>query len=502
MLRELDSYSSFVIKPAHGAMGNGILVVRERDGDWFRAARRAAGSTGGALRTTRRASSRARTRWAASPTSRSPRSGSRCTPSFAAITTEGVPDVRVIVYRGVPVMSMTRLPTRRSRGRANLHQGAVGAGHRARHRARPTSRCCDGKRGRRAPRHAAGGRRPRRSRSSSACSRSRCARATRRSSATWAPTWWSTREHGPLVLELNARPGLAIQIANRAGLAPRLGRGRRARAAGHALARADRARPRDRAPRARGRARVIRRAALVARARRRVRARRRRAARRTPPAPKPPLYDFHGRRADRAHRARGARDARARRAAPQHVKRLRFRIDPQRQLLFRGDGERDDRGRARDLDPAADRREAPPTCSASTTCATRAATTRAARRRGRSSAARTWCRRRACSSTTARARAPACACGCPRAGPSRRPTRSCVRRRVPGRASAAAASSRPTGWMIAGVLGVVREEVSGVRVAIVGPRGDGRAPPGHAGAAALDAADRCARSCPSCPSGS
>ena len=29
-------------------------------------------------------------------------------------------------------------------------------------------------------------------------------------------------EHGALVLELNARPGLAIQIANRAGLAPRL----------------------------------------------------------------------------------------------------------------------------------------------------------------------------------------------------------------------------------------------------------------------------------------
>jgi hypothetical protein len=30
--------------------------------------------------------------------------------------------------------------------------------------------------------------------------------------------------------------------------------------------------------------------------------------------------------------------------------------------------------------------------------------------------------------------------------------------------------SRPTGWMIAGVLGVVREEVSGVRVAIAGPK--------------------------------
>jgi hypothetical protein len=28
--------------------------------------------------------------------------------------------------------------------------------------------------------------------------------------------------HGPLILELNARPGLAIQVANRMGLVPRL----------------------------------------------------------------------------------------------------------------------------------------------------------------------------------------------------------------------------------------------------------------------------------------
>jgi hypothetical protein len=30
------------------------------------------------------------------------------------------------------------------------------------------------------------------------------------------------KEEGPMVLELNARPGLAIQIANGAGLLPRL----------------------------------------------------------------------------------------------------------------------------------------------------------------------------------------------------------------------------------------------------------------------------------------
>jgi alpha-L-glutamate ligase-like protein len=39
-----------------------------------------------------------------------------------------VPDVRVIVYQGYPAMAMVRLPTRSSDGKANLHQGAVGAG--------------------------------------------------------------------------------------------------------------------------------------------------------------------------------------------------------------------------------------------------------------------------------------------------------------------------------------------------------------------------------------
>ena len=48
--------------------------------------------------------------------------------AFSRLTYHGVPDIRVIVYRGYPVMAMTRLPTRRSHGKANLHQGAIGAG--------------------------------------------------------------------------------------------------------------------------------------------------------------------------------------------------------------------------------------------------------------------------------------------------------------------------------------------------------------------------------------
>ncbi|PIV89949.1 hypothetical protein COW46_05475 [Candidatus Gracilibacteria bacterium CG17_big_fil_post_rev_8_21_14_2_50_48_13] len=44
------------------------------------------------------------------------------------ITYKGLPDVRVIVFNLVPVLAMLRLPTAASDGKANLHSGGVGAG--------------------------------------------------------------------------------------------------------------------------------------------------------------------------------------------------------------------------------------------------------------------------------------------------------------------------------------------------------------------------------------
>ena len=41
---------------------------------------------------------------------------------------KGLPDIRVIVHNLIPVMAMLRIPTRESKGKANLHQGAIGAG--------------------------------------------------------------------------------------------------------------------------------------------------------------------------------------------------------------------------------------------------------------------------------------------------------------------------------------------------------------------------------------
>lgn len=47
---------------------------------------------------------------------------------FCNFSYQGVPDVRIIVYKGYPAMAMMRLATAQSGGRANLHQGAVGVG--------------------------------------------------------------------------------------------------------------------------------------------------------------------------------------------------------------------------------------------------------------------------------------------------------------------------------------------------------------------------------------
>src|SRR5207302_4550189 len=48
--------------------------------------------------------------------------------TFARISYQGTADVRVILYKHEPVMAMLRLPTKLSGGRANLHQGGIGAG--------------------------------------------------------------------------------------------------------------------------------------------------------------------------------------------------------------------------------------------------------------------------------------------------------------------------------------------------------------------------------------
>ena len=47
---------------------------------------------------------------------------------FQKYAYHGTPDVRVIVFNKVPVLAMLRLPSPESGGKANLHQGAIGVG--------------------------------------------------------------------------------------------------------------------------------------------------------------------------------------------------------------------------------------------------------------------------------------------------------------------------------------------------------------------------------------
>jgi alpha-L-glutamate ligase-like protein len=144
----------------------------------------------------------------------------RFDPVFERVSHEGVPDIRVIVYRGVPVMSMVRLPTRMSDGKANLHQGAVGAGVDI-----ATGRTLAGVLGNDVINEHPDTGQP--IRGLEVPQWDVILEAAARSADITGLGYLGVdmvldRELGPLMLELNARPGLNIQLANRCGLRPRL----------------------------------------------------------------------------------------------------------------------------------------------------------------------------------------------------------------------------------------------------------------------------------------
>jgi len=139
---------------------------------------------------------------------------------FDLVTYRGVPDIRIIVYRGVPIMAMVRLPTRASDGKANLHRGAIGAGidlgtgrtlTAVHHSLIVTHHPDTG--------HPVAG-----------IQIPYWEKMLRMASQAFEMTGLGylgvdlviDQDRGPLLLELNARPGLAIQLANRTGLCTRL----------------------------------------------------------------------------------------------------------------------------------------------------------------------------------------------------------------------------------------------------------------------------------------
>lgn len=123
----LDSYSDFVIKPARGAGGDGIIVITDKVFGRYR-------QINGKLLTTQELSYHLSCLLSGAyslgghPDYALIERRIVVDPVFAAVSHEGVPDIRIITLLGYPAMAMVRLPTRLSGGKANLHQGAIGVG--------------------------------------------------------------------------------------------------------------------------------------------------------------------------------------------------------------------------------------------------------------------------------------------------------------------------------------------------------------------------------------
>lgn len=215
----LENLNSFVIKPAQGSGGKGILVIRGRKPDGYVKSSGELVSVNDIKRHLTNTISGLHSLGGRTDVAII-ESLVETTDTFEAVSFEGVPDIRLIVFKGFPVMGMLRLATHESDGKANLHQGAVGVG-------------LDIGSGR----------------AIAAVQHNRLIEKHPDTGASLndiqVPNWPALltlaascfeatqlgylgcdividRHRGPLLLELNARPGLSIQIANDQGLLPRL----------------------------------------------------------------------------------------------------------------------------------------------------------------------------------------------------------------------------------------------------------------------------------------
>lgn len=215
LLNIINGYPQFVIKPAHGSGGKGVLVIKEWDNDCFITA------------SGRHLSFQEVYQHISNTLSGLFSLGGQYDSAvieemvhfsdiFKDYSYQGVPDVRIIVYKGYPAMSMMRLATAESGGRANLHQGAVGVG----------LDICSGKTLKAVMHNQPIATHP----DTGALLKNLEVPLWREHLLIGAKSYEMTglgylgadivldKERGPMMLELNARPGLAIQIANGKGL--------------------------------------------------------------------------------------------------------------------------------------------------------------------------------------------------------------------------------------------------------------------------------------------
>lgn len=127
LLKIIGTYKEFVIKPAQGSGGKGVLVITNYENNVF--------TTASGRQITYNEIYQHISNILSGLYSLGGKYDSAIIEElvhfsdiFRDYSYQGVPDVRIIVYKGYPALAMTRLPTKESGGRANLHQGAIGVG--------------------------------------------------------------------------------------------------------------------------------------------------------------------------------------------------------------------------------------------------------------------------------------------------------------------------------------------------------------------------------------
>jgi len=209
--QNVSQYERLVIKPAKGSGGKGIMILKNHDGQWY------SGNKKIQLRQIFDHLANIIFGLYSFGDSDKALIEEFVVPHdfFAEIYPSGVPDFRVILLKGQPLMAMLRMPTKRSRGKANLHQGGLGIGIDIERGV--LKQAFDGKKY--IDHHPDGG---------------VILNKT-------VPNWKTLlsisievseqfpleylgvdmvidKEKGPMVMEVNVRPGLGIQLANRQGL--------------------------------------------------------------------------------------------------------------------------------------------------------------------------------------------------------------------------------------------------------------------------------------------
>ena len=221
-----DLDGNFVIKPESGYGGEGIIIIRKR-GKWAGEWQKMSGEkiTTQDLQLHCQEVLVGKYSLHSMPDTVLVEERIKIHPLFLALTRSGTPDIRVIVYNKVPVMAMLRVPTEKSGGKANLHQGAIGLGIDLAtgittfgvERGAPIYRIYDYNK-----------------------------KKKRKVNGIKIPFWKEVletavkcqlaipslgfvgvdvvldKELGPEILEVNARPGLSIQLCNKAGLKNRM----------------------------------------------------------------------------------------------------------------------------------------------------------------------------------------------------------------------------------------------------------------------------------------